>query len=79
MINHPHFCNFFVNTIFALRNRDTGKKAADVKYLNGIYQLNKKMGVEGMLNAIKDAPQSSGNQEIDLPRGVDGRSDHRAP
>ena len=69
LINHPHFCNFFVNTIFALRNRDTGKKAADVKYLNGIYQLNKKMGVEGMLNAIKDAPKAVETKKLTFPEG----------
>ena len=36
LINHPHFCNFFVNTIFTLRNRGTDKKATDVKYLNAV-------------------------------------------
>ena len=69
LINHPHFCNFFVNTIFTLRNRGTDKKATDVKYLNGIYQLNKKMGVEGMLNAIKDAPKAVETKKLTFPEG----------
>lgn len=69
LISHPHFCNFFVNTIYNFRNRDTGKKAKDIKYLNGIYQLNKKMGVEGMLNAIKDAPKTVETQKLTFPEG----------
>lgn len=69
LINHPHFCNFFVNTFYNLRNRDTGKKAKDIKYLNGIYQLDQKMGVEGMLNAIKDAPKSAETQKLTFPEG----------
>lgn len=69
LISHPHFCNFFVNTIYNFRNRSTGKKAKDIKYLNGIYQLNKKMGVEGMLNAIKDAPKTVETQKLTFPEG----------
>lgn len=69
LIHHPHFCNFFVNTIYNLRNRGTGKKAKDIKYLNGIYQLNKKMGVEGMLNAIKDAPKTVETKKLTFPEG----------
>lgn len=69
LINHPHFCNFFVNTIFALRNRGTDHKVEDIKYLNGIYQLNKKMGVEGMLNAIKDAPKTVETKKLTFPEG----------
>lgn len=69
LIDHPYFCNFFVNAFYNLRNRDTGKKAKDIKYLNGIYQLDQKMGVEGMLNAIKDAPKSAETQKLTFPEG----------
>lgn len=69
LISHPHFCNLFVNTVYNLRNRSNGKKAKDIKYLNGIYQLNKKMGVEGMLNEIKDAPKAVETKKLTFPEG----------
>lgn len=69
LINHPHFSNFFVNTIYNFRNRDTGKKAKNIKYLNGIYQLDQKMGVEGMLNAIKDVPRTVETKTLTFPEG----------
>lgn len=59
LIKHPWFCKQFTNF------RDFNEK----KYLNGVYYLTANMGVEGMLNAMRENQTSEETIRLYFPEG----------
>lgn len=83
LISHPHFDRTFINTVQFLRDysrrgddtstfaflKDRIKNGSGIEYVDGMYDVNAKLGVETIMNRFKPSKQSSETKTLSFPEG----------
>lgn len=83
LISHPHFDRLFINSVQFMRDyskrsdetstfeflKDRAKNGSGVKYVDGMYDVNAKMGVETMMNRFKPNKKSNETITLSFPEG----------
>lgn len=80
LIEHPHFDSFVINTMQFMRGigkseskfeyiKDYVKNGSGIVYVDGMYDVNAKMGVETMMNRFKPNKKSNETKTLSFPEG----------
>lgn len=83
LISHPHFDRMFINAVQFMRDysrrgddtssfafiKDRIKNGSGVEYVDGMYDVNSKLGVETIMNRFKPSKKSSETKVLSFPEG----------